>query len=479
MASIGDVDRNVTITFIGRDNASRAMTGIGNSASKTSRIVGGLVKVLKYAALAAATALAAGAVLVAKGLWDATKAAYDDDIAMKKLALTQTKAQDATKKQTEATSDYIDKMELATGIADDEMRPALAALALTGMSVQKSQDLLSVAMDVSTAKGKPLLSVAEALAKAHNGQTTGLQRLGIKTTDAAGESLEFSEILKKLKDRTEGAAKAAGKTDPLKRMGAAFQQIKEEVGKQFLPILRKFTNWIIDTAVPWIKQRFIPALKGFTDWIKNEAVPYIQDKILPAAKDFADRFRDDLWPAIKKVWDQAKKLVQSVLDLIGGFDETEKKQEGWVGAFDQIGDSIEELNEVLGPTLSIFQGIVDAMQWIEDHTGILSAIADAANPAAVIGNIKEDYDSVVGNNADGGWLKRAMGGWTMVGEHGPELINNRGYVKPHSASMGGAGGGNVYVTVQGAIDPVGTARQIRQILAKGDRASGRGALGLA
>ena len=33
--------------------------------------------------------------------------------------------------------------------------------------------------------------------------------------------------------------------------------------------------------------------------------------------------------------------------------------------------------------------------------------------------------------------------------------------------------------VQGAVDPVGTARQIRKILAKGDRASGRGALGLA
>jgi hypothetical protein len=81
--------------------------------------------------------------------------------------------------------------------------------------------------------------------------------------------------------------------------------------------------------------------------------------------------------------------------------------------------------------------------------------------------------------AHGGFLQRSMGGWTMVGEHGPELINNRGFVRPHSASMGGVGGGNVYVTVQGAIDPVGTARQIRQILAKGDRASGRGALGLA
>jgi len=67
----------------------------------------------------------------------------------------------------------------------------------------------------------------------------------------------------------------------------------------------------------------------------------------------------------------------------------------------------------------------------------------------------------------------------MVGEHGPELINNRGFVRPHSASMGGVGGGNIIVNVHGAIDPVGTARQIRQILAKGDRASGRGALGLA
>ncbi len=89
-------------------------------------------------------------------------------------------------------------------------------------------------------------------------------------------------------------------------------------------------------------------------------------------------------------------------------------------------------------------------------------------------------DHMVPGAAAGGFIdRRAFGGWTMVGEHGPELINNRGFVKPHSASMGGVGGGNIIVNVHGAIDPVGTARQIRQILAKGDRASGRGALGLA
>ena len=123
----GDVNRDVTITFIGKDNASRAMSSISSSASRTTKIAQGLSKALKYAAAVAAAALAAAAAFAAAAIWNVTKAAYADDIAMKKLAFTQMKAQDATKAQTQATSDLIDRLELATGIADDEMRPAMAA----------------------------------------------------------------------------------------------------------------------------------------------------------------------------------------------------------------------------------------------------------------------------------------------------------------------------------------------------------------
>ena len=475
MASFGDVDRNVTITFIGRDNASRAMSSIGSSASRTSRIVTGLTKALKYAAMAAAAALAAGALLAAKGLWDATKAAYADDLAMKKLALTQMKAQDATKAQTKATSDFIDKMELATGIADDEMRPALAALALTGMSVKRSQELLTVAMDLSVAKGKSLQTVSEALAKGYNGQITGLSRLGVKTTDAAGEALSFAEILKTLKERTQGAAKAAGRTDPLKRMSAAWHQLQEDLGKGFLPLLRQFARYVISTVVPYVKNELVPAVKRFSAWIKNEAVPWIQNKLIPALQDAWKEFRENWLPTINDLWKKASKLTTQIADLADsimsliGVAGSNGEDGGVARVFGLIGQAFSNALIPLKTYISFVSFMIDKWQWVIDHA--------AAFKNAITGDTSVNMDAPGATSTAP--LHRAAGGWTMVGEHGPELINNRGFVRPHSASMGGTGGGGITVIVQGAIDPVGTARQIRQILARGDRASGRGALGLA
>ena len=480
MASIGDVDRNVTITFIGRDNASRAMTNIGDSASRTSKIVGGLVKVLKYAALAAVAALAAGAVLLAKGLYSATKAAYYDDIAMKKLAETQMRAQDATKAQAEATADYIDKMELATGIADDDLRPAMENLALTGMSVKESQEQLSLAADIAIAKNVSLTSASSALAKAYNGQLTGLSRLGIKVTKANGDALTLAETQKLLRDRFQGAAKAAGRTDPYKRLGAAFSQIKEEIGKEFLPMARKFATWIIEVAVPYIKGRLIPALKDLIGWI-GDKLSEAADKIRKWWNSGGEETMREIWSNMQDAWKETKRfvdevnnLVNELKDLIGNEEDASTALENLAGFFEFVAgqikysaDNLERLNA--------------ALQWLKDNAASIQDAAGGAFGGGLLDWLME-HGGAGAASAKGGWLKRAQGGWagnmTLVGEHGPELISNRGYVKSHSQSMG-MGGAPVVINVNGAIDPVGTARQIRNILAKGDRASGRGALGLA
>jgi len=478
VASIGDVDRNVTITFIGRDNASRAMKGIGTSASRTSKIVSGLTKALKYAALAAAAALAVGAMLAAKALWSATRAAYDDDIAMRKLAETQMRAQDATKAQAKATSDFIDKMELATGIADDDLRPAMENLALTGMSVKKSQQQLSLAADIAIAKNISLTTASSALAKAYNGQLSGLQRLGIKVTKANGDALTFAETQKLLRDRFLGAAKAAGKTDPLKRLQAAYNQVKEEVGGALLPALRKFSTWIVDVAVPYIKGRLIPAIKTLIGWI-GKKLSAAADAIRQWWNSGGEETMRQLWTNIQDAWKETKKLigqlnelVNQLKTLVGNEEDASTVLENLAGFFAMVADQIRYSADNL-------ERLNSALQWLKDNAASIQDAAGGALGGGVMDWLMEN------GMAKGGWLKRAIGGptagarWTMVGEHGPELINNRGFVKPHSASMGGVGGGNIIVNVHGAIDPVGTARQIRQILAKGDRASGRGALGLA
>lgn len=466
----GDVNRDVTITFIGKDNASAAMRNISGTATRTTTTAQRLARTLKYVGLAAATALAAGAALAAKALYDATKAAYYDDIAMKKLAFTQRKAQDASKAQTDATADLIDKLELATGIADDEMRPAMAALAGTGMEVKESQDLLNLALDVSVARGKSVQTVSEALAKAYNGQITGLTRLGIKTTDASGETLKFSDILKQLKERFGGAARAAGRTDPIKRLGAAYHQLQEEVGRQLLPMLRRFSGWIINTAVPWIKGHLVPWIKRAANWL---------GKNLPkAAQAISDWWNSSGRSAFTNLWNKIKDLWKGAVDLVAALTG-KGKGDSVEGSFEKGGKAAEGLADSLAPAVDLLNKLVDAATWLEEHGEWISRLNQAAGMLNVVGQAKMIYETrpswLGGGDAAGGWLPRAQGGW-LVGEHGPEIINPRGFVKTHSQTMGASGGGGTVIHIHGAIDPVSTARQVERILAKGGRVTGRGAL---
>ena len=128
----------------------------------------------KKAGLAfAAAAAAAGAYAIKIGI-DGVKAAIEDEAAQVKLAGALRNATGATEAQIKATEDQILKMSLATGVSDEKLRPALQRIAISTGDLSKAQDLLAVAMDVSTSTGKPLETVANAIGKAYDGNTAAL-----------------------------------------------------------------------------------------------------------------------------------------------------------------------------------------------------------------------------------------------------------------------------------------------------------------
>jgi len=110
----------------------------------------------------AAAAAAAGAAAIAIGI-ESVKAAIADEKAQTQLALALENATGATQAQIKATEDSILQMSLATGVADDQLRPALGRLVRSTGDTEKAQQLLAQALDISTATGKPLETVANAL----------------------------------------------------------------------------------------------------------------------------------------------------------------------------------------------------------------------------------------------------------------------------------------------------------------------------
>ncbi len=166
-----------------------------------------------------------------------TKAAIDDAKSKELLTKALVDNLGATDNQVGAIESYIAQAQLATGITDDKLRPAFGKLALSSGDLEKSMDLLAIATDVAAGTGKDLDTVATAMAKALEGNTTSLGRLVPSVRDA-------KDPIQALADTFNGAAAAAAKTDPYAKMEIIFGELQEQVGTALLPILNDFSTWL-------------------------------------------------------------------------------------------------------------------------------------------------------------------------------------------------------------------------------------------
>jgi len=153
-----------------------------------------------------------------------------------------------------ATEDSILQMSLATGVADDQLRPALGRLVRSTGDTEKAQQLLAQALDISAATGKPLETVAAALSKGFDGNTAALGKLGIGLSAAELKTMSFTQVQDKLTELFGGAAAKNAETysGRIARLQVAFDEAKETIGFALLPILEKLIRFINDNALPII-----------------------------------------------------------------------------------------------------------------------------------------------------------------------------------------------------------------------------------
>lgn len=217
----------------------------------------------KKAAAAFAVAAAAAVAYGTKLAIDGVKAAIEDEQAQLRLANALKSATGATEGQIKATEDMILKTSLATGVADDQLRPALQRLAVSTKDTEEAQKLLSLALDISKGSGKDLETVANALGKAHDGQSTALGRLGLGLSVAELKTMSFTEVQQRLSDLYGGAASANAETfqGKIDRLKVGFDEAKESLGVALLPQVEKFITFLNDTGIPTLNA-FIAGLTG-------------------------------------------------------------------------------------------------------------------------------------------------------------------------------------------------------------------------
>jgi len=219
----------------------------------------------KKAAAAFAVAAAAAVAYGTKLAVDGVKAAIEDEAAQLRLANALRTATGATDEQIRATEDMILKTSLATGVADDKLRPAMQRLAVSTKDTGEAQRLLSLALDISKGKGIELETVANALGRAQDGNTTALGRLGLGLSKAELSTLTFTEVQAKLSELYGGAAATNAETfqGKIDRLKVGFDEAKESLGTALLPQVEKFITFINDVGVP--------ALNGFIAGLTGDA----------------------------------------------------------------------------------------------------------------------------------------------------------------------------------------------------------------
>ena len=217
----------------------------------------------KKAAAAFAVAAAAAVAYGSKLAIDGVKAAIEDEQAQLRLANALREATGATDAQIKATEDMILQTSLATGVADDELRPAFQRLAVSTKDTTKAQELLNLALDISKGRGLELEQVANALGRAQDGNTTALGRLGLGLSKAELSTLSFTEVQAKLSDLYGGAAAANAETfqGKIDRLKVGFDEAKESLGVALLPQVERFIGFLNDTGIPTLNA-FIAGLTG-------------------------------------------------------------------------------------------------------------------------------------------------------------------------------------------------------------------------
>jgi hypothetical protein len=206
---------------------------------------------------------AAATVYAGKLLVDGVKAAIEDEKANAKLAATLINVAGATQKTIDEVLAYSRATELATGVTEDELRPSLNRLAIATKDASEAMRLQKIALDVAAGSGKGLDAVTQALAKAYEGNTASLVRLGIGLSAAELKTMSFDQITQQLSKTFSGQADVAANTfeGRMARLRLTFEDVRDSLAERLLPFLEQFINFLFEKGIPAL-DGFIAGLSG-------------------------------------------------------------------------------------------------------------------------------------------------------------------------------------------------------------------------
>jgi phage-related protein len=242
----------------------------------------------------------------------------------------------------------------------------------------------------------------------------------------------------------------------------------------------KFLWTIVSTVFKWIWHN---AIEPFVKWWQNTVWP-ITKRII----DFMVAYWKLLWEGVKLVW----RGIQAAISVVVGWIQ-EYVAPGIEAAVKII---VAVFNVAKAVTTKVWNGIKTVMspvvKWIAQvaFPPIKKAVDGLMTVFGLlrdhISNVFSTIRSIVGSAID--WILDKISGLTSAMNRAADVIGSVGFAIPdddpntihpeqvtrgRSTSSGRGGSGRtINITVNGALDPVQTARQIRKILAASDARMG-------
>jgi hypothetical protein len=293
----------------------------------------------------------------------------------------------------------------------------------------------------------------------------------------------------------------------------AVEGMATTVSETLGPILSDLAGWIEETGLPTLRklgdviaEEVGPTWRTFVTWITEELLPNLQElwgiieeDVAPALGRLAGRVRDELLPAFKELWDSVSELIAVFTDGVAKTGETETAFDALETALFFLFAAVQGTIGGLTMLFKILSMVADAVRWVIERIlgfnaviwggvlGAIGAVADAfravwravssavqviesffqisdkAKSAAggIAGKVAGAFGVSVKKEAHGGITGAAGGGarsgWTMVGEHGIELIKLpagtpvKGNAMTQNMLAGaGTGGGTVRLVIDTA-----------------------------
>ena len=386
----------------------------------------------------AAVGVAAGAMAIKIGV-DAVQAAAEDEQSQKKLETALKLTTKATDAQVKSTETWITKQQMSYGVSDTKLRPALASLAVATQDLTTSQELLSLAIDISSATGKDLETVSLALGKAYNGNLGALTRLGVPLSENIKKTGDFTLAQQELSRLFGGSAAKNAETyaGQLAILRERFGEIQEDLGAKLIPVLKTLLEQVNLVAL------------GFTGKDPNSG---LTNKV---------------------------KTLQN--ELTGG-------DRG--GAYN-LGTTLRTLATAFGNLFGALSG-ADATKGNDNLNTMAKALTNVANAINAIAdayrkgkealtwfgrNVEQPFQDFIGVPAGQGGIlgARALGGPVtggnsyLVGERGPEILTMSA---GRNGSISPSAGGGVTIVMNGIIDGESARRSIERLLQDSSRRTG-------